>query len=657
MAAQYLTKSQALAERQPIVDELHGHRVPDPYRWLEDATSEQTRRWVDGEDERWRTHAAALPGRDRLHRHVARLSATGVVTAPVWRGNRQFFLRQEPGQEHPVLHVSDADGPARRLVDPMSFDGDGLVVLDAWQPSLDGTRLAFQISRGGTENSVLHVLDIDSGELVDGPVHGCRYSPVAWFPGAETFCYVRERRVWRHRVGTPAEQDVAVLDRTGSFGLDLSRDGRWLVVAEDAGLWLADLTTGAVRTVHEGPDDRAVAMVHDGLLYVLTNRAAPRGRVCVADPLAPAQWHELIPQDPEAVISDLAVLEDPRPALVVSRVRHAIGEMSLHDLVTGRRIGDVPLPGAGSLGSVSARGREAWFGYTDSVTPGAVYRYDAAAHRTTLWAGTPGVTLPAVTSRQVTATSADGTPIRVVVLAKPGTGPRPTILYGYGGFGVPLTPSYSSYILAWVEAGGVFASAQVRGGGEEGEQWHRDGMLDRKQNAFDDFVAAAEHLIADGWTTPSRLGICGESNGGLLVAGALTQRPELFAAAVCSAPVLDMVRYERFGLGPQWREEYGTAADPEQLAWLLGYSPYHRVREGVAYPAVLFTTFGGDTRVDPMHARKMCAALQWASTSGRPVLLRHEPDTGHGASSTTRAVALAGDMLAFLATHTGLDVR
>jgi prolyl oligopeptidase len=305
---------------------------------------------------------------------------------------------------------------------------------------------------------------------------------------------------------------------------------------------------------------------------------------------------------------------------------------------------------------VSARGDQAWFSYTDSVTPGAVYRYDAAVHRTTLWAGTPGVTVPAVTSRQLTATSPDGTPIRVVVLAKStqDSGPRPTILYGYGGFGVPLTPSYSSYILAWVAAGGVFASAQVRGGGEEGEQWHRDGMLDRKQNAFDDFVAVAEHLIAEGWTTAGQLGISGESNGGLLVAGALTQRPELFAAAVCSAPVLDMVRYERFGLGPSWRGEYGTAADPEQLAWLLGYSPYHRVREGVRYPAVLFTTFGGDTRVDPMHARKMCAALQWASTSGRPVLLRHEQDIGHGASPASRAVALAGDMLAFLATHTGL---
>ncbi|MFE3177902.1 prolyl oligopeptidase family protein [Amycolatopsis sp. NPDC059090] len=642
-----------LAERQSIVDELHGHLVADPYRWLEDAASAKTQRWLDGEDGRWRAHAAALPGRERFHQEVRRLSATGMVTAPRWRGDREFFLRQEPGQEHPVLYVSESDGAERILVDPTSLDKDGLVVLDSWQPSHDGTRLAFLLSHGGTENSALYVLDVGSGASLDGPIHGCRYSPIAWLPGAEDFCYVRERRVWQHRVGAPIEQDVALASRPGSYGLDIDADGRWLVLTDGVGLRLADLDTGLVRTVHEGPDGRAVAMTHKDLLYILTDKGAPRGRVCVADPLAPSRWRELIPEDLESVISDLAVLEG---TLVVSRIRHAVGEMSLHDIRTGEWVAEVPLPGAGTLGSVSTRGHEAWFSYTDSVTPGAVYRYDGESRETTLWAGTPGVPVPQVISRQVTATSPDGTPIRVVVLAKPGAGPRPAILYGYGGFGIPLTPSYSAYALAWVEAGGVFASAQVRGGGEEGEEWHRDGMLDRKQNAFDDFVAAAEHLIADGWTTPARLGICGESNGGLLVAGALTQRPELFAAAVCSAPLLDMVRYERFGLGPQWREEYGSAEDPEQLAWLLGYSPYHQVRQDAAYPAVLFTTFGGDTRVDPMHARKMCAALQWATMSGRPVLLRHEPGTGHGASSATRAMRLAGDMLAFLAEHTGLDL-
>jgi prolyl oligopeptidase len=403
----------------------------------------------------------------------------------------------------------------------------------------------------------------------------------------------------------------------------------------------------------------------DGRLYVVTDRDAPHRRLCVTDPAGPAYdtWRELVPEDPAAVLADFAVLDGPdRPVLLVSRIRHAIGEIDVHDLVTGERLAEVPLPGAGSVGSVSVRpgGHDAWFGYTDGSTPGAVYHYDHSAHRTSLWAAAPGaVTVPEVRSRLLVCKSADGTPVRVIVLARAdaGDGPRPTILYGYGGVGLPLTPSYSSYALAWVEAGGVFATAQLRGGGEEGEQWHRDGMLDRKQNVFDDFVAAAERLIADGWTTSDQLGICGESNGGLLVAAALTQRPDLFAAAVCSAPVLDMVRYERFGLGAKWRGEYGSAEDPEQLGWLLDYSPYHRVRSGVDYPAVLFTVFGGDTRVDPLHARKMCAALQWASPGDRPVLLRHENDVGHGRTATSRSVALAGDMIAFLGAHTGLSGR
>jgi prolyl oligopeptidase len=247
----------------------------------------------------------------------------------------------------------------------------------------------------------------------------------------------------------------------------------------------------------------------------------------------------------------------------------------------------------------------------------------------------------------------------MVVLARPAAaaGPRPTILYGYGGFGLSLTPTYSSYILAWVEAGGVFATANLRGGGENGDEWHRAGMLDRKQNVFDDFIAAAEMLIADSWATPEQLGICGESNGGLLVGAALTQRPDLFAAVVCSKPLLDMVRYERFGLGAKWRGEYGSASDPHQLRWLLDYSPYHHVRAGVDYPAVLFTVFGADSRVDPLHARKMCAALQTATAGTRPILLRHEDDAGHGAQGASRAVELAADMLAFFEAHTGLDKK
>jgi len=289
-----------------------------------------------------------------------------------------------------------------------------------------------------------------------------------------------------------------------------------------------------------------------------------------------------------------------------------------------------------------------------------VLRYDAGTGEAEAWDRAPGPDLPGVQARQAEATSADGTIVRMVILSQDQAGPRqprPAILYGYGGFGISMTPGYSPAALAWAERGGVYAVAALRGGGDEGEQWHRAGMRERKQNVFDDFHAAAQKLISDGWTTPGQLACYGGSNGGLLVGAAITQWPEMFAAAVCSAPLLDMVRYELFGLGETWNDEYGSAADAEELGWLLSYSPYHHVRAGTRYPAVLFTVFEGDTRVDPLHARKMCAALQHATSSPwpqRPVLLRSEPAVGHGARAVSRSSALLADTLAFVGRHTGL---
>ena len=423
-----------------------------------------------------------------------------------------------------------------------------------------------------------------------------------------------------------------------------------------------------------------VRVGRDGLLYLFTDADAPRGRVAVADPAAAgladrASWRDLIREDPEAVLRGFALLDGPeldRPVLLATWTRHALSEITVHDLATGERLSEVPLPGLGTAGGLSERpegGHEAWFGYTDYTTPPVILRFDARTFEVTTWARPPGsVAVPAVATRQVTYASADGTPVRMLVISPASAlarqdgpngpdRPRPAILTGYGGFDISLTPAFSPNTLAWVSAGGVYAVANLRGGSEEGEQWHRAGMLENKQNVFDDFYAAAETLIRDGWTTPGQLAISGGSNGGLLVGAALTQRPELFAAVVCSAPLLDMVRYERFGLGQTWNVEYGSAADPEQLGWLLSYSPYHQVVSGTAYPAVLFTVFTSDTRVDPVHAYKMCAALQYATSSApedRPVLLRAEGQVGHGARAVSRSAELAGDTLAFAARYTGL---
>ena len=680
------------AHRQDIVEDLHGHRVADPYRWLEDPQSADTKEWLRAQDELFHQQVDDLPGRDRLRSRITELLGAGSISSPVWRGERRFFMRRTADQELAVLYTVGPDGAEQVLIDPIALDASGKTTLDSWQPDKEGRLLAFQLSVGGDEESQLSVMDIATGDIIEGPIDRCRYTAVAWLPGGEAYYYVRRlpasevpegedqyhRRVYLHRLGTDPDTDVMIFgdgrEKTNYYGVGVSRDGRWLTVSASQGtaprndLWFADLQASpvddpALRPVQEGVDAQTgIHVGRDGRAYVLTDRDAPRGRLCVSDPtdLSYETYRDLIPEDPEAVLSDFAILDDlDRPVLLAGWTRHAISEITIHDLSTGERVGTVPTPGLGSIGGLVERpdgGHETWFGYTDNVTPACVQHYDARTGETTLWEAAPGsVDVPQVESRQVTYTSYDGTEVRMLVI---GTldGPKPTILYGYGGFNVSLTPSYSAGVLAWVEAGGVYAIANLRGGSEEGEEWHRAGMFGNKQNVFDDFHSAAERLIADGWTTPAQLAISGGSNGGLLVGAALTQRPDLYAAVVCSAPLLDMVRYEQFGLGQTWNVEYGSADKPEELAWLLAYSPYHQVKDGVDYPATLFTVFESDTRVDPLHARKMCAALQHSTTSDRPILLRNEAEVGHGARSVTRSVDLSVDTMSFMATHTGLEL-
>jgi prolyl oligopeptidase len=697
------------ARRLELTEDIGGRQVRDPYRWLEDDTSRERAGWLAAQAELFGSYREdQLPGRERLAAHVRELLSTGYVGTPVWRGERCFFTRRDPDQEHGVLCTRLADRPVEVLVDPMAIDPSGLTTLDAWQPDKEGRLLAYQLSEGGDEESLLRVIDVTTGSLVDGPIDRCRYSNVAWLPGGKAFYYTRRlppeavpdgesqyhRRVYLHQIGTPADDDVLIFgtgrDKTDYYSVSVSRDGRWLAIGASRGtaprndLWIADLSESDpagpdLRVIQEGLDAQTSVWVgRDGRLFVFTDSGAPRGRIAVTDPAdpGPETWRDLIGSDPEAVLRGYAVLDGAelgRPVLLASWTRHALSEITVHDLATGERVGQVPLPGLGTVGGISERpegGHEGWFVYTDYTTSSEVLRFDARDTSVTTWATAPGrPAVPPVTARQVTYQSKDGTAVRMLVISGEGTppGPRPTILYGYGGFDISVTPAYSPNVLAWVSAGGVYAIANLRGGSEEGEEWHRAGMLDRKQNVFDDFHAAAEALIRDGWTTPDQLAISGGSNGGLLVGAALTQRPELYAAVICSAPLLDMVRYERFGLGQTWNVEYGTAADPEQLGWLLSYSPYHHVVPGTAYPAVLFTVFTNDTRVDPVHAYKMCAALQHAASSGSSgpgrhsgdigtVLLRAEDQVGHGARAVSRTAELAGDTLAFAARHTGLRV-
>lgn len=691
------------ADRQDLVEELHGLRVPDPYRWLEDASSEQTRRWSAAQDSLFETERSSWSALGQWTQEVAAVHAVDHVQPPKACGDRLFWLRQDAGQEHPVLVVAETgpDTAERVLLDPAALDPSGGTVLDSWEPSLEGDLLACQTSRDGREDSVLQVIDVATGRVVDGPVDRVRRSSVGWLPGGEAFYYVRRldpalhpgeeryhRRVYLHRLGSPPETDILVFgegrDKTQFYSLSVTSDGRWLGVTATLGtgrgtdLYLADLTAGPLERplllpVQEGMKDatRLYALPGTGpqdQVWLRTGRDAPRGRIVASRPadlhLGPAAWHEVVAERPDAVLTHFVVLPgaDPARALgLAAWTRATVAEVTVHDLAERRQVATVPLPGTGAVGNFSAGppgSGTAWFTYTDFVTPPHVLRFDAGTGCAVRWERdtTHAPEACRAVTRQIAFPTKDGTRVRMFVISPTGRPdvPRPTLLTGYGGFGRTMSPRYRALVLAWVRAGGVFAWAGLRGGGEEGEAWHRAGSREHKQNTFDDFAAAADKLVTAGWTEPGRLAVMGGSNGGLLVGAALTQQPERYAAVVCMSPLLDMVRYELSGLGPSWTPEYGSARDPEQLRTLFGYSPYHRVTPGVAYPAVLLSTADGDTRTDPLHARKMCAALQYASTGAGPVLLRLERGVGHGARAASRAVALQAECLAFLAEHVGL---
>ncbi|WP_329571585.1 prolyl oligopeptidase family serine peptidase [Kitasatospora sp. NBC_01266] len=690
------------AARADLVEELHGHQVADPYRWLEDEHDPRTAEWSAAQQELFRHRRAAWPAEPVLRRRLAELLDTGARSSPRVCGPWQLRTRRAPGRDLPVIEArTERDAPARTVFDPLVLDPSGATVLDEWTPSWEGAAIAVQTSTGGTEDSVLRVLDTATGAVLDGPIDRLRRSTIAWLPGGRGFYYIRRaapgaipgeeryhRRVYLHLVGTDPAEDRLIFgegrEKTQYYEVATTPDGRWLTLTASSGasprtdVWLADLTASSpehplLRPVQEGVEARTEIRLRpgagpDGELFLRTTRDAPRGRIERATPADPAARTVLVAEDPQAVVVGFVVLDGPelpRPLALVSRIRHALSEITVHDLATGEQLGEVGLPGPGAVGPLlvgSDPGHDLWFRYSDFVTPSKILHYDARTGRTESWDSAER--LPAgrrdteVTVRQMTYPARDGTEIRVFLVSPTGRPdhPRPTIITGYGGFGASIVPEYAPQAVAWARAGGVYAFACLRGGGEEGEQWHRAGRREHKPNTFDDLDAAADWLLAAGWAAPGQLGLCGSSNGGLTVGAALTRSPEKYAAVVALGPLLDMVRYEHSGMGPSWREEYGSAADPVELGWLLGYSPYHRVREGVRYPAVLLGAADGDTRVDPLHARKMCAALQHAALTGGggPVLLRVERGVGHGIRGVASTAEILADVHSFLAEQLGL---
>ncbi|USY22613.1 prolyl oligopeptidase family serine peptidase [Nocardiopsis exhalans] len=696
------------------VDTLHGRPVPDPYRWLETSDSPETLRWLEERGREYDREASTWHLREHLARRIRALVATDLWTPPVHRPGALFCTVRPAGSEHPRLVVfpaspeargsADGCGEPRTVYDPCAEDPTGRTTLDAWEPSPDGVLVAVQTSSGGVERGGLRVIRADTGAPVGPTVPKVRYSHVAWLPGTErSFYYVRRdgaqgvRGVWLRRVADGAETLVYSCAGTGTVPGVRVLDGRWLLVTEGHGtghrtdLWLADLRTDppekpVFRALQAGPEaETEVRPGPDGVLYLRTTLDAPRRRVCAVDPgtsdeLGPEHWREVVAEDPGATLDAFCPFRSPDgPALLVVRTRLGISAAAVHDAVTGAPSHRVELPGEGMVsGPVAAPDGTLYLGYADVATQQRVLRLPPGRHRPGFWPPEPSGpgtsnTAPAVTRTVVWCRSEDGTRVPITVFdasGRPGASddsdPGPTLLHAYGGFGRPRQFGFSATVLAWLLSGGRYAVAHVRGGGDAGRRWHLEGSGRHKPRAVQDLVAAADALVSAGWCTRAQLCLSGGSAGGLLVLAAATARPDLCAAVIASAPLADMARFERMGLGRMWTREFGTAADPDDFAALMSYSPYHRALDsavrtpGLRHPSVLLTGFDGDTRTDAAHPRKMCAALLAAAgTDGdRPAaLLRYERDVGHGPRAVSRAVGLAADAHAFAAHRTGLTGR
>lgn len=650
--------------RESIVDNVHGVRVHDPYRWLEDGESAEVAAWTDAQNARTRRVLDETEGRDAIRKRLEELLSIGVVGSPAVRktpkGDRYFHIRREGSQNQPVLYVRDGlHDTDRVLVDPNQLSNDGTTALDWWMPSRDGRLIAYGLSESGDEESTLFVRNVDTGEDLKDKIPRTRFCSVAWLPDGKSFYYTRypekgtvpegeeryHRAVFLHRLGDDPKDDVNVFgegrEMTDSPSVSISPDGRWLVVRVHQGwdkseVYLKDLRAkdSAWVPVATGVHALFDPEVRNDAIFLRTNDGAPRYRLFKIDPKKPSRsaWKEIVPESSD-VISDFSVIGNE---IVVTYMRDVASRI-VRFSQDGKEKGEVSLPTLGSSQGASGRwdGDEIFYDFSSFAVPPTIHRLDLKTGKTEVWDKVEAnIDESAYEVSRIRVRSKDGTMVPAFVVHKKGlvkNGRTPTVINAYGGFNISLLPTFSraSYLL--LERGGILVVANLRGGGEYGESWHRAGMLESKQNVFDDAIAVAEKVIESGYTSPEHLGVMGGSNGGLLVGALVTQRPDLFRAAVCAVPLLDMVRYHRFLIAKLWIPEYGSSDNEEQFRWLYSYSPYHHVKEGTRYPAVLFTTAASDSRVDPLHARKMAAAMQHATSSDRPILLRVETKAGHGA--------------------------
>jgi prolyl oligopeptidase len=678
-----------LSKTQIVEETLHGVTIRDPFRYLEDANNRDTQRFVEEQNARTRRLLDRVPEREEIESRLEQLLGIGVLGAPQVGGGFYFYTRREGKQNQAVLYVREGlKGSDRPLVDVNAWDAQGTTALDWWYPSHDGRLVCFGTSQNGSEISDLQVIETAGGRILPLKIQRTRAASVAWKRDNSGFFYTRYptmgevptgeevyyRKVFYHALGSAEDgsEDKLIFfydkDPQAWPNVSISDDDRWLLVAVSQGwtrvnLFLVNLQSDAPpKEITSGKDFLYGGEINGGSIYLTTNEDAPRFRVFKVDVAQPERerWREVIPQSAGARGAVLQGAHVLGGKLFVTYEKDVTAEARVFDL-EGKYLSEVEMPGLGSLAGVGGNydSDDAFFTFQSFTAPTTVYRVNmkSTASQVSLWESLhASLDCGPYVVTQVFYTSKDGTQIPMFIVhgrEMKLDGRNPTWLSGYGGFNVSNAPTFRASVYLWLEHGGVFALANLRGGAEYGEDWHRSGMLQRKQNVFDDFIAAAEYLMKGRYTTPSRLAIQGGSNGGLLVGAALTQRPELFRAVICQVPLLDMLRYQKFQIAKLWIPEYGTAEDAEQFQWLYAYSPYHHVQRGVEYPAVLFMTADTDTRVDPMHAKKMAALLQSEAANGcgqeRPILLRIESKAGHGAGKpVSKQKEELTDMFAFL---------
>ena len=650
-----------------VYDEYFGTRVDDPYRWLEDDLSEETAEWVRAENEVTSAYLSEIPVREGLRTRLEELWNYEKIGAPFEEGDYSYWYRNDGMQNHYVLYRKKGDGPEEIFLDPNGFSEDGTTSLSGVSFTEDGSMIAYQISEGGSDWRKVIVMRTEDGAIIEDTLRDVKFSGLSWL-GNEGFFYssydkpeegsvlsgkTQQHKLYFHRLGTQQAEDELIFggdDRIRRYvSGSVTRDQQWLVISAAISttgnefylMSLADDSRTLVQVVDDFENEYSVVHSEGNTFYLQTNYEAPNSRIMVMDATDPdrSNWSELVAETEMPLNASTGCGK-----IFCSYLKDATSMVQQYDLA-GRLERTVELPGVGSASGFSSKWDDEtlYFSFANYVTPGSIYRYDPVTGGSDLYR-TPEIAFDpsGFESKQVFYTSKDGTQIPMIISYKKGmelNGNNPALLYGYGGFNISLTPRFSISNVVWMEQGGIYAVANLRGGGEYGEQWHSAGTQMNKQNVFDDFIAAAEYLISEQYTRKEKLAIAGGSNGGLLVGACMTQRPDLFQVALPAVGVLDMLRYHTFTAGAGWAYDYGTSDDSKEMfEYLKAYSPYHALEEGVEYPATMVTTADHDDRVVPAHSFKFAARLQEYHSGDAPVLIRIETNAGHGAGKPTSMI-------------------